>query len=319
MRTTANRDHFSLDPGAKSFLEAIEDAPPMDSQTVEQNRARLAGGVPLTGPSTPGVTVQHHTIAGVPVRVYSQGESDGLQPATVYLHGGGWVTGDLNICDTTAQEIAAHSHATVVSVDYRLAPEHPFPAALDDALAVTRALLDRDTARECGIDASRVAVAGDSAGGNLAAVIAQELRDATPPIAHQVLVYPVMNLTTFDTASHREFAEGFNLTRRNLEYFYKHYVGTANPADTRISPGLTFNLQGVAGATIITAECDPLRDEGEAYGRALMEAGVPVTSVRFHGQVHPFIYFAGLIDAAHAARQLIGAELRRVFDSVSYS
>ncbi|MCC3279921.1 alpha/beta hydrolase [Arthrobacter sp. zg-Y40] len=301
---------MQVHPQAQAFLDLLKDAPPLDTQTAEQNRADLENALPLTGAAVDLFSVQDRTIAGVPVRVYSPDAPNGTLPgAVVYFHGGGWVLGDLEIADTTARALARHSGAVVVSVDYRKAPEHVFPAAADDAEAVTLALLSGESG--LAIDPNRVAVAGDSAGGNLAAVTAQQLAGHMPPLAHQVLVYPVTDARVGSTASYAEFADGHFLTRRDMQYFVDTYAGGADLKDIRLSPARNPDLSGVAPATVITGECDPLRDEGEAYARQLREAGVPTTAVRFGGQVHPFLYMAGLIDDAGAAREFIGARLRQ--------
>ena len=296
-------------PQAQDYLDFAKDAPPLDTQSVEQNRADQEQALPLTGTAAEMFSVQDRTIASVPVRVYVPEAPSGSVPgAVVYFHGGGWVLGGLEIADTTARAIAKHSGAVVVSVDYRRPPEHVFPAAADDAEAVTRALLSGDSG--LAIDPSRVAVAGDSAGGNLAAVTAQQLAGHRPPLAHQVLIYPVTDAHVGATASYTEFGHGYALTRRDMQYFVDMYAPGADLDDVRLSPARNPTLSQVAPATVITAECDPVRDEGEAYARQLREAGVPTTAVRFNGQVHSFVYIAGMIDDAAAALEFIGARLR---------
>lgn len=300
---------MQVHPQAQTFLDLLKDAPPLDTQTAEQNRADLENALPLTGPAAELFSVEDRTIAGVPVRIYfPEAPGETVPGAVVYFHGGGWVLGDLEIADTTARAIARHSGAAVVSVDYRKAPEHVFPAAADDAEAVTAALLSGESG--LAIDPTRVAVAGDSAGGNLAAVTAQQLAGHVPPLAHQVLVYPVTDARVGSTASYAEFADGYFLTRRDMQYFVDTYAAGADLDDVRLSPARNPDLSGVAPATVITGECDPLRDEGEAYARQLREAGVPTTALRFSGQVHPFLYMAGLIDDAAVAREFIGSRLR---------
>lgn len=176
----------------------------------------------MTGEATPCEKVYDTVIADVPVRVYIPVEQKAALPAFVFLHGGGWVTGTLDLADTAVRDIAVASGAIAISVDYRLAPEHVFPAAVDDGLAVVRAVL----AGESGLNIlpDKVAVGGDSAGGNLAAVIAQQLRDHNPPLAHQVLVYPVADPASTSSETYNTFGEGFYLTRRNMEYFINTYA-----------------------------------------------------------------------------------------------
>jgi acetyl esterase len=193
----------------------------------------------------------------------------------------------------------------VVAVDYRLAPEHPYPAALDDCLGVTKRLLEDGAG--LGLDPARIAVTGDSAGGNMAAVAAQTL----PGIAHQALVFAVLDLAGIGaTASYREFGSGYFLTRRDMDYFARSYAGGHDPADPRLSPIRAATLRGLAPATIVTAECDPLRDENEAFARMLSAVGVPVQSRGFDGQVHPFHLLGGVIDDANTALRWIGERLR---------
>ncbi len=303
-------------PQARAFLDLVADAPPLDACTVEENRAQLAAVVPLTGEPAVLADVRDTTVPGpagdVPVRVYRPGTDDGL-PVVAYFHGGGWVLCDLDTHDTTCRDLARYSGAVVVSVDYRRAPEAPFPAAFDDCLAVTRALLDGSAG--LGTDPTRVAVAGDSAGGNLAAGIAQTLRDAEPPLAHQVLVYPLVDARTGRTESYRTYGDGHFLTHRDIDYFLAAYGGDADRTDPRLSPAVTEDLGGLAPATVVTGECDPLVDEGAAYARALAEAGVPTEYVCFAGQVHPFVLLGSLIDDAHEARRLIGRRLAEAFGS----
>ncbi len=299
-------------PDARKFLDIVKDAPPLDTQGHEQNRADLNNALPLTGDKTDMAVVRDLKIADVRTRVYVPRESDRPLPAVVYFHGGGWVIGDLEIADTTARALAACSEAVVISVDYRRAPEAPFPAAQQDALAVTTAVLDG--ASGLNIDVERVAVAGDSAGGNLAAVTAQQLRGHSPSLVHQALIYPVTDLQECDTESRREFGPGgYFLTGRDLDYFYGMYAGERDRGDFRLSPAQNPDLTNLPPATVITAEYDPLRDEGEAYASAMAEAGVTVTAVRFMGLVHPFIYIGGIFGGAHTARRLIGAQLRDAF------
>ncbi|MEU8936086.1 alpha/beta hydrolase [Streptomyces sp. NPDC048409] len=299
-----------LHPEAQTFLGLVADSPPLDTLSVSQIREGEAQGIPLTGASVPMWSVADTSICDVPVRVFRPYHA--LAAAVVYFHGGGWVTGSVDLADTTARDIAMHSGATVISVGYRKAPEHPFPAAIDDALAVTRSLLDGAT--DLAVDPRLVAVAGDSSGGNLAAVVAQQLAGHHQPLRYQVLVYPVLD-ATMSSQSYQDFGQGHYLTRRDMQFYVHSYASHVDPRDPRLSPGLNPDVSGVAPATIITAECDPLRDEGESYAAALLSAGVQVNCVRFLGQVHPFLYFPAVMRAAHAARRFIGSELRAAFET----
>jgi acetyl esterase len=216
--------------------------------------------------------------------------------------------GDLDLCDTTCRDLAVGSGAVVVAVDYRLAPEHRFPAAHDDALAVVTALLDDGAG--LGTDPTRVAVAGDSAGGNLAATVALALRDR-PGLRHQALVYPVTQVDVGSTGSYAEYADGHFLTARDMRYFVDQYAPDADPTDVRLAPLRATDLAGAPSATVVVAECDPLRDDGEQYASRLADAGVEVELRRFDGQVHPFVYLGGIVADAHLARTLLADRLAR--------
>ena len=298
---------------AQKLLDLMADAPPLDTQTVAQNRADLAQALPLAGEPTPVADVRDTTVAGpagdIPVRVYVPTARTGSRPAVVYLHGGGWVLGDLELFDTTCRDIAVHADAVVVSVAYRLAPEHPFPAAVHDALAVLTAVLEGTADLGIDIDPGRVAVAGDSAGGNLAAVSTQQLRGHTPALRHQVLIYPVTDARVGRTPSYAEFGRDHFLTERDMRWFVDQYAPGVDLTDPLLSPAARADLTGLPPATVVTAECDPLRDEGEAYAAALGEAGVHTLVRRFEGQVHPFVALGGLLPDALAARRLIGERL----------
>jgi acetyl esterase len=284
--------------------------------TAEECRAGLRAALPLTGAPSALAEVTDTTLpspaGAVPVRVYRPSNAAQL-PVVAYFHGGGWIMGDLDSHDTTCRDIARYAEAVVVAVHYRRPPEHPFPAAYEDCLAVTKALLDGSAG--LGTDRNRVAVAGDSAGGNMAASIAQALRGSSPGLVHQVLIYPLTDARLTQTASYRQFAEGHFLTRRDIEHCLKTYAGAADREDVRLSPALAKDLSGLPAATVITAECDPVRDDGEAYAAALRTASVPVEYWCFEGQVHPFVMLGGIIDAAHEARRLMGERLRQSFAS----
>ena len=290
----------ALHPQARAFVELTAQQPPLDTCTVAENRAAYRAAIPLFGEPTPLADVRDTTAGGVPVRVYRPTTED-LLPAIVHLHGGGWVLGDLDTHDTISRDLAAGSGCAVVAVDYRLAPEHPFPAALEDSLAAVRAV------GELGLDPDRVAVFGESAGGGLAAVIARELRGA---VRHQALVYPVCDARVGATESYTRYGEGYFLTTADMHWFVNHYRGGAELSDPRLSALAADDLTGAAPATIVLPECDPLRDEGLAYAHRLEQAGVEVELREYPGQIHGFMQVGGMIDDAREAREWIARRLR---------
>ena len=251
----------------------------------------------------------------IPLRLYRPAgvaAHAGPLPVLVYYHGGGWVIGDLDTHDTLCRELTDRSGIAVVAVDYRLAPEHRFPAAYDDALAATRWV--HDHAVELGVDPKRLAVGGDSAGGNLAAVVCLAARDDASgalPIAFQLLIYPATDMRR-QHASHVENGQGYLLTSGTITYFHDHYIDDAkHDLDWRASPLLHPDLGSLPPALIITAGYDPLRDEGLDYARALTEAGNRVSYVCFDRQIHGFITMGKVLDEANTAVTLCAAELRR--------
>ena len=248
----------------------------------------------------------------IPLRVYRPA---GVPPGTalpvlVYYHGGGWVIGDLDTHDVQCRQITAEAGITVVAVDYRLAPEHKFPAAADDAWAATRWVVAH--AGELGVDAGRLAVAGDSAGGNLAAVVALMARDAGgPAIALQVLIYPVTDVGA-ESQSYSDFAEGYMLTRDGMRWFTNHYLKSpAEAKDWRVSPLRAASLAKLPPALVITAGFDPLRDEGAAFARRLTEAGVQVDYVNYGGMIHGFMPMGRLIATGSRATSHVAVSLRQ--------
>lgn len=295
-------------------LQAQQPMPPYSALTADQVRAGFAEQmVMVRGAPVEVAQVTDLTLPGpggeIPVRRYSPGGEAPL-PAVVYFHGGGWVIGDLESHDDLCRELANQANCVVIAVDYRLAPEYPFPAAADDAVAATRWI--RDNAADFGIDPTRMAVAGDSAGGNLATVVSAELRqDAAAPLKLQALIYPVTDLRAFDTGSHKEFAAGFGLTGEAMAWFRDHYLGAADAADPLVSPLAATDLSGLPPAWVITAELDVLRDEGEAYADALQAAGNEVVARRYDGMVHGFVSMAGILSVGRQARSDLAAALRQ--------
>ena len=253
---------------------------------------------PLAGASSAGRGAPAGAAAGLPV--------------LVYFHGGGWVIGDLDTHDTLCRQLADASGAAVIAVDYRLAPEHRFPTAADDCIAAT-AWVRREAAK-LGLDPARIAVGGDSAGGNLAAVVAITERDAgNPPLALQLLIYPATDQRR-GAPSHTSNGQGYVLTRDTMDYFHDHYIDdVAHDLDWRASPLLHADLRGLAPALVLTAGYDPLRDEGLAYAAALTAAGNRASQVCFERQIHGFITMGRVLDEAMTAVALCGAELRRAF------
>ena len=243
----------------------------------------------------------------IPLRLYRP--SNGVLPALFYFHGGGWVVGDLDTHDVVCRQIAVQAGVIVIAVDYRLAPEHPFPAAVDDCWsAITWTAANAAT---LGIDSSRMAVAGDSAGGGLAAVMALMARRAGPDLTFQVLVYPVTDLRA-GSASYSTYAEGYLLTRTMMRWYIAQYApGADDIGDWRASPLLADSVAGVPPALVITAGLDPLRDEGEAYARRLEEAGVAVDYVCLGGMIHGFLTMGGKIDTANRAVAYIASAVRQ--------
>jgi acetyl esterase len=235
-------------------------------------------------------------------------------PLLVYYHGGGFTYGDLETHDAVCRLLCRHAGVHVLAVDYRLAPEHPFPAAVDDARAALRWAFEH--ADELGADAAQVGVGGDSAGGNLAAVTSQlAARDGGPAPALQLLIYPVVDLTRQTGRSRELFGEGFLLTTSEMEWFDDNYIGTSREAarDPRVSPLYAEDLSGLAPAIVVTAAFDPLRDEAEAYAAALREAGTPVVLRRFPGFIHAFINLTGVSAGCRDAVMEIAGMTRAAF------
>jgi acetyl esterase len=301
-------------PQVQTLLDAIAqaDGPATHEMTPDDARAAFRG-LAMLEQAEEVSRVDDRLIPGpdgdIPLRVYTPRAAVGeLHGVLVWFHGGGWVIGDLDTADSTCRALANRAGCVVVSVGYRLAPEHPAPAALDDcteALAWTV-----ENFELLGVDASKVAVGGDSAGGTLAALVCQRVRDEFgPDIDFQLLVYPVTDLL-LGHPSMSENAEGYLLTRATMQWFVDHYLGDLDPKDPSVSPLHADDLSGLPPALVITAEYDPLRDEGEAYALRLREAGVPTELIRYEGQVHFFFSLSSLLDDGKDALDRAGAALR---------
>jgi acetyl esterase len=289
---------------------------PFNEQSVEEARATIRALAAAAGAPETVARIENRAVPGprgdIPVRVYTpQGRAP--FPVLVYLHGGGWVIGSLDTHDPLCRYLANAAGCVVVSVDYRLAPEHPYPAAPEDAYAATRWVAAN--AEAVGGDPSRLAVGGDSAGGNLSAVVALMARDrGGPRLVFQLLVYPVTDAPSSDHASYRENAEGYLLTRAAMDWFWDHYCAErADRADPYLCPLCAKDVSRLPPALVITAEFDPLRDEGEAYAARLREAGGRVELRRYPGMIHGFFSMGALLTQARAATAEAAAALRAAF------
>ena len=293
-----------LDPIVKMLIDAVAESnlPPWETLTPGEVRAQYRARPPIGTPEEVA-QIENRTIPGprgvIPVRVY-QPKGDAPFPLLVYFHGGGWVIGDIETHDMTCRSLANASGCVVVSVDYRLSPEHKYPEPMEDCYAATKYVAEH--AAEFNGDASRLAVGGDSAGGNLAAVVSLVARDrGGPAIGFQLLVYPVIDFN-FNTPSYRDNAEGYFLTTNLMKWFWNHYLRTdTDGAQPYASPMRAESLRGLPPAFVITAEFDPLRDEGEAYAAKLRDAGVPATAHRYDGMLHGFLSMAAILPQGRAA------------------
>jgi acetyl esterase len=310
---------MSIDPQAKVLLDQITaiGGPQMHESSVEEARQMIGAMAAFSGEPPPIAEVVSRTVPGpageIPVRIFLPDGSRPL-PVLVYFHGGGWVIGGLDTHDVPCRVLANRAGCALVSVDYRLAPENKFPAAPEDCYAATRWVAEN--AASIGADASRLAIGGDSAGGNLAAVVALMARDrGGPSIVHQLLVYPVTDVGQ-DTPSYRDNAEGYLLTAADMAWFWNHYL--AKPGDGEnpyASPLRAKSLRDLPPAHVITAELDPLRDEGEQYAARLKEAGVEVQLSRYDGMIHGFFGLGAILDQGKKAMREAAELLRRRFES----
>jgi acetyl esterase len=293
-----------LDPGLKLVLDQLAATPGPQLHELPVAQARVFfEQMQLPRPELKIAGVEDRKIPGpageIPVRIYRPDGKAPL-PALVYFHGGGWVIGSLETHDGSCRDLANRVGCVVVSVDYRLAPEHRYPAAAEDCFAATKWVAANAAA--LGVDPKRIAIGGDSAGGNLAAAVALMARDRRgPALRHQLLIYPVTD-ADFTRASYRENAEGYLLTTQAMEWFWGHYVPeAAQRKEPYAAPLQAKDLAGLPPAFVITAEYDPLRDEGEAYAKRLQEAGVRTTLKRYDGAIHGFFAMGLLAEVARTA------------------
>jgi acetyl esterase len=308
----------TLDPDAAAVLAAFREAGRPSYETLSPPEARewylkarlVAHPEPPVLASVKAMTVPGPAGA-IPVRIYTPKllrQADGMAPALLFFHGGGWVIGDLDSHDVVCRTLAVQGEMIVISVDYRLAPEHKFPAAIDDALAATQWIADN--AIQLNIDASRISVGGDSAGGNLAAIVAIEARERGLKLRGQLLIYPATDFR-MNHPSHSEPETDCLLSHTVMRWFRDHYLNDAGDIDNwRASPARAEDLSGLPPAFVLTAGADPLRDEGNEYARRLSEAGVEVAYQTYPGQFHGFVTMGKILPMANEALHAIGIWLK---------
>ena len=309
----------TLDPDAATVFKAFREAgrPPYETVSPAEARELYLKGRVVTNPEPPELTsVEPLAIpaphGAIPARIYmpkTLKKANGLASCMVFFHGGGWVIGDLDSHDVVCRKLADEGQLVIISVDYRRAPEHKFPAAVDDAVTATKWVAENS--KQLGVAASRLVVGGDSAGGNLAAVVAIAARDGNgPAIAGQVLIYPATDFA-MTHPSHSDPETSILLTHAVIRWFRDHYLnGAADVHDWRASPARAKTLIGLPPAYVLTAGADPLRDEGDEYAQRLKEAGVPLTYRHFSGQFHGFFTMGKLLQQANVAATEIGAWLK---------
>ena len=304
-----------LDPQIVTVMEAVAALGLPPNNEVSPEQARINGKMRPRAPGPDVARVEDRTIPGpggeIPVRIYTP-EGTGPFPGLAWFHGGGWVVGDLDTADGSARHLCVGANCVVVSVDYRLAPETKFPGAADDCYAATQWLAAN--AASLNVDPDRIATGGDSAGGNLSAAVSLMSRDRGGcSLAYQLLVYPVTE-RNFDNVSYTENGEGYSLTRDGMIWFWDHYLaGEADATNPYAAPMHAADLSGLPPALVITAEYDPLRDEGEAYAEKLAEAGVPTVCTRYDGMTHGFFGMFAAVDKSKEAVQQAATCLREAF------
>lgn len=304
-----------IDPEINAYIQTVPpNAPDFPDLSIREARDAMSAGIADMRPAVGGVTTRGAEVIGsaghrIALRTYRP-DGASLLPLTVFIHGGGWMVGTLDDYDRMLRRLALDADTVIVSVDYRLAPEHAFPAGLDDSLAAVR-WADAHRA-EIGALEGYLAVLGDSSGGNLAAAVAQKARDESGPrIDHQVLLYPVAR-RTFDTATYRQFATGFLLTEAAMRYFWDSYVGTGTNRP-RYADLFVNDLAGLPPATILACSLDPLRDENADYAQALADAGVATTFQLVYGLVHGSWMKDGVSQRAYEFGLDVAAAVRRAY------
>ena len=306
-----------LDPQAKALIDLIAERgippthtlTPADARVFYRERRSFSQPAPRAMAEVRELSATG-PLGAIPLRLYRPAGVASPAPTLVYFHGGGWVIGDLDTHDVLCRQLADEAGCVVVAVDYRMGPEHRFPAAPDDCMAATRWL--QAQAGALGLDPARFAVGGDSAGGNLAAVVCLAWRDAgeAVPLQFQLLIYPATDMRA-TAPSHTSNGQGYVLTSDTIAYFQGHYLDRDQLADWRASPLLHANLAGLPPALVLTAGFDPLRDEGRQYADALSAAGSTAQYVCFERQIHGFITMGRVIDEANTAVGLCALALRR--------
>lgn len=304
-----------LDPQIVTVMEAVAALGLPPNNEVSPEQARINGKMRPRAPGPRVANVEDRTIPGpackIPVRIYTP-EGTGPFPGLAWFHGGGWVVGDLDTADGVARQLCVGANCVVVSVDYRLAPETKFPGAADDCYAATQWLAAN--AASVNVDPRRIATGGDSAGGNLSAAVSLMSRDRGGcDLVYQLLVYPVTE-RNFDNASYTDNGQGYSLTRDGMIWFWDHYLASdADATNPYAAPIHASDLSGLPPALVITAEYDPLRDEGEAFADKLAAAGVPTVCTRYDGMIHGFFGMAATVDKAKDAVAQATGCLREAF------
>jgi len=314
---------MALHPQCKAFLDrlASSGAPPIEQLPLAEARAVRSEMIEASGPEEPVAEVQNRSMPGpggpIAVRVYRPVKNQTL-PALIFFHGGGFVICSLDTHDRECRNLANASGCAVISVDYRLAPENKYPSAVEDAYAATQYVAEH--AAEFGIDPQRIGVGGDSAGGNLATVVATLARDrGGPPLKFQLLIYPLVDFAD-NSPSMQQYAKDYFLTRESMDWFTDCYLpNRAAAREPSASPANAEDVRGLPPAMILTAEFDPLRDQGEAYARKLQSAGVAVELKRYDGMIHAFFSFPGVIDTAKVATTDVASALRRAIGTSAAS